>query len=85
MPQLGRGHRGQKPDYRFDWASLDAYGFRCEATGEEAEAGPRVRVTALLDPRPISIVVTAPRREVYEEFWADLLANPPLEMLRCRS
>lgn len=103
----------QKPDYRFDCASLDTYGFRCEATGEEAETGPRVRVAALLDPRPISIVATAPRREVYEEslrgagfgalewvplqvseagvrefgeeFWADLLANPPLEMLRCRT
>ncbi|WP_251050583.1 hypothetical protein [Streptomyces sp. ISL-86] len=62
---------------------------------------------------PISIVTTAPRREVYEDclrvsgfsevkwvplqvseagirefgedFWADLLANPPLEMLRCRA
>ncbi|MGW7448351.1 hypothetical protein [Kitasatospora sp. NPDC054795] len=70
-----------------------------------------MRVTALLDPRPISIVGAAPRREVYEEslraagftalewvplgvseagirafgreFWADLLAHPPLEMLRC--
>lgn len=103
----------QKPDYRFDCASLDQYGFRCEPTGEETETGPRVRVTALLDPQPISIVTTAPRREVYEEclraagfrevewvplgvseagvrefgedFWADLLAHPPLEMLRCRS
>jgi SAM-dependent methyltransferase len=103
----------QRPDYRFDCASLEAYGFRCEPTGEEAEAGPRVRVTALLDPRPISIVSTVPRREVYEEclraaglgavewvplsvseaglrefgedFWADLLASPPLEMLRCRA
>lgn len=104
---------GQRPDYRFDLASLDRYGFRCERTGEEAETGPRVRVTALLDPQPISIVGTAPRREVYEgclraagfgelewvpleiseagvrefgeDFWADLLANPPLEMLRCRA
>ncbi|GAA1214352.1 hypothetical protein GCM10009665_00120 [Kitasatospora nipponensis] len=103
----------QKPDYRFDCASLETYGFRCERTGEEAETGPRVRVTALLDPRPISIEGTAPRREVYEqslraagfralewvplrvseagvrefgeEFWADLLAHPPLEMLRCRA
>lgn len=103
----------QKPDYRFDNASLDTYGFRCEPTGEETEVGPRVRVTALLDPQPISIVSTAPRREVYEkclraagfgevqwvplqvseagireygeDFWADLLANPPLEMLRCRA
>ncbi|PBC67577.1 methyltransferase family protein [Streptomyces sp. TLI_235] len=103
----------QKPDYRFDCPSLETYGFRCEPTGEEAETGPRVRVTALLDPQPISIVTTAPRREVYEDclratgfsavewvplevseagirefgkdFWADLLAKPPLEMLRCRA
>ncbi|MFC6063698.1 class I SAM-dependent methyltransferase [Streptomyces ochraceiscleroticus] len=103
----------QNPDYRFDCASLDQYGFRCEPTGEEAETGPRSRVTALLDPQPISIVSTVPRREVYEEclrvagfgaaewvplqvseagmrefgedFWADLLAHPPLEMLRCRA
>ncbi|MFF4223823.1 class I SAM-dependent methyltransferase [Streptomyces abikoensis] len=103
----------QKPDYRFDSPSLDKYGFRCEPTGEETETGPRERVTALLDPQPISIVTTAPRREVYEEclratgfggiewiplqiseagirqfgeaFWADLLAHPPLEMLRCRT
>ncbi|WP_225823918.1 class I SAM-dependent methyltransferase [Streptomyces naphthomycinicus] len=103
----------QRPDYRFDLASLEKYGFRCEPTGEETEAGPRARVTALLDPQPISIVATVPRREVYEEclgaagfgavewvplqvsesgvrefgedFWADLLANPPLEMLRCRA
>ncbi len=39
----------QKPDHRFDCLSLDKYGFRCEPTGEEAESGPRVRVTALLD------------------------------------
>ncbi|KJS55100.1 ToxA protein [Streptomyces rubellomurinus subsp. indigoferus] len=103
----------QKPDYGFDCPSLEAYGFRCEPTGEESETGPRVRVTALLDPRPITIVGAAPRREVYEAslraagfralewvplrvseeglraygegFWADLLAHPPLEMLRCRA
>ncbi|MGW5343454.1 class I SAM-dependent methyltransferase [Streptomyces sp. NPDC004050] len=40
----------QKPDYRFDCASLDAYGVLCEPTGEESETGPRVRVTALLEP-----------------------------------
>ncbi|MGW2014893.1 class I SAM-dependent methyltransferase [Streptomyces sp. NPDC001927] len=57
----------QRPDYAFDCASLDAYGFRCEPTGEETETGPRVRVTALLDPEPISIVASCPRREVYEE------------------
>ncbi|MGW6737450.1 class I SAM-dependent methyltransferase [Streptomyces sp. NPDC055013] len=103
----------QKPDYRFDCPSLDKYGFRCEPTGEESETGPQVRVTALLDPQPVSIVANAPRREVYEQclqtagfsevewvpvqvaeagirefgedFWADLLAYPPLEMLRCRA
>lgn len=103
----------QRPDYRFDCLSLEKYGFRCEPTGEETEAGPRVRVTALLDPQPISIVSTVPRREVYEEclraagfsgvewvplqvseagvrefgegFWADVLAHPPLVMLRCRA
>jgi SAM-dependent methyltransferase len=103
----------QNPDYRFDCPSLETYGFRCEPTGEESETGPRVQVTALLDPHPITIVATAPRREVYEqslrasgfsdlewvplqvseagvdefgeEFWADLLAFPPLEMLRCRA
>ncbi len=103
----------QKPDYAFDCASLETYGFRCEPTGEEIETGPRVRVTALLDPHPITIVGSAPRREVYEdalakagftevewvpmtisaegyeaygeEFWADLLAHPPLELLRCRA
>ncbi|MER5636713.1 class I SAM-dependent methyltransferase [Kitasatospora sp. NPDC002227] len=56
----------QNPDYRFDCASLETYGFRCEPTGEEIEVGPRVRVTALLDPHPISILGAAPRREVYE-------------------
>lgn len=103
----------QKPDYRFGNPPLDKYGFRCEPTGEESETGPRVRVTALLDPEPVSILASAPRREVYEQslraagfsevewvplqiseagvrefgedFWADLLANPPLEMLRCRA
>lgn len=56
----------QNPDYRFDGPSLAKYGFLCEATGEEIETGPRVRITALLDPRPISFVGTNPRREVYE-------------------
>ncbi|MEU8581937.1 class I SAM-dependent methyltransferase [Streptomyces abikoensis] len=103
----------QRPDYGFDNPSLEKYGFRCEPTGEETETGPRERITAFLGPEPISIVATAPRREVYErclrvtgfgavewvplgvseagvrdfgeEFWSDLLANPPLEMLRCRT
>ncbi|MEK2476697.1 MULTISPECIES: class I SAM-dependent methyltransferase [Streptomyces] len=102
----------QTPDYRFDGPSMGKYGFLSEPTDEEAETGPRVRITALLDP-PISFVTACPRREVYEEclqaagfselawvplevsdagmrkfgadFWADFLANPPLEMLRCRA
>ncbi|MER6096092.1 hypothetical protein ABT154_09570 [Streptomyces sp. NPDC001728] len=72
-----------------------------------------MRVTALLEPQPISILGMAPRREVDEDslraagfsdvewvplqvsdagvrefgedFWADVLASPPLEMLRCRA
>ncbi|BFV61071.1 hypothetical protein KCMC57_up61750 [Kitasatospora sp. CMC57] len=103
----------QRPDYRFDCRSLETYGFRCEPAGEELETGPRVRVTALVEPHPITIVSSAPRREVYEkclaaagftelewvplqvseagireygeDFWADLRAAPPLEMLRCRA
>ncbi|MFF7633066.1 class I SAM-dependent methyltransferase [Kitasatospora sp. NPDC008050] len=55
----------QTPDYRFDGPPLDKYGFRAELTGEEAETGPHVRITALLDP-PIEFVSTCPRREVYE-------------------
>ncbi|MEU5302659.1 class I SAM-dependent methyltransferase [Streptomyces noursei] len=102
----------QTPEYHFDGPSMSKYGFLSELTEEEAETGPRVRITALLDP-PISFVTTCPRREVYEEclqaagfseltrvplevsdagvrkfgadFWADFLANPPLEMLRCRA
>ncbi|MFE3583047.1 class I SAM-dependent methyltransferase [Streptomyces vinaceus] len=102
----------QNPDYRFDCPSLEAYGFRCEPAGE-IETGRRVRVTALLDPQPITIVSSAPHREAYEtslgaagfseitwvplevsdagvrefgkEYWEDLLAYPPLAMLRCRA
>ncbi|MFH8347557.1 class I SAM-dependent methyltransferase [Streptomyces sp. NPDC018045] len=102
----------QTPDYRFDGPTPRRYGFLSELTGEETETGPRVRITALLDP-PISFVATCPRRAVYEEclraagfhavtwvplevsdagmrefgadFWTDFLANPPLEMLRCRA
>ncbi|MDV9188867.1 hypothetical protein R6L23_11685 [Streptomyces sp. SR27] len=72
-----------------------------------------MRITAVLEPQPISFVGMAPRREVYEDslraagfsdvewiplrvsdagvrefgedFWADVLASPPLEMLRCRA
>ncbi|GAA2056369.1 hypothetical protein GCM10009800_52310 [Nocardiopsis rhodophaea] len=56
----------QTPDYRFGGPSMRKYGFLCEPTGEEAELGPRVRITALLDP-PIEFVTTCPRREAYEE------------------
>jgi SAM-dependent methyltransferase len=57
----------QNPDYRHDGPSLAKYGFLCEPTGEEIETGPRVRITALLEPQPISFVGTNPRREVYEQ------------------
>jgi len=56
----------QSPDFRFDGPSLAKYGFLCESLGEETEIGPRVRVTALLDP-PISFVANPPSREVYEK------------------
>ncbi|MFI0786217.1 class I SAM-dependent methyltransferase [Streptomyces lydicus] len=56
----------QSPDHLFDGPSMGKYGFLSEPTGEEAETGPRVRITALLDP-PIEFVTTRPRREVYEE------------------
>ncbi|MEI7032915.1 class I SAM-dependent methyltransferase [Streptomyces pratensis] len=88
------------PGFRFDGPSPSAYGFLAEHTGEEAEAGPRVRVTALLDP-PIAFVSTLPRREVYEKClraagfteltWEPLEVGglpgqpPPMEMLRCRA
>ncbi|MBT2451408.1 class I SAM-dependent methyltransferase [Streptomyces sp. ISL-43] len=57
----------QTPDYRFDGPPLDKYGFRAALTGEKAETGPRVRITALLDPQPIEFETNCPRREVYEE------------------
>ncbi|MFC5889462.1 class I SAM-dependent methyltransferase [Kitasatospora sp. CM 4170] len=56
----------QHPDFRFDGPSLAKYGFLCESLGEETEIGPRVRITALLDP-PISFVANPPSREVYEK------------------
>ncbi|MFH8409051.1 class I SAM-dependent methyltransferase [Streptomyces sp. NPDC018019] len=65
VPGAGFFLLNQSPDYRFDGPSLGKYGFLSEPTGEEAEVGPRVRTTALLDP-PISFVSTRPRREVYE-------------------
>ncbi|MEU6017701.1 hypothetical protein ABZ826_27770 [Streptomyces sp. NPDC047515] len=55
----------QHPDFLFDGPSLAKYGFTCEAIGGESESGPRVKITALLDP-PISFICTPPRREVYE-------------------
>ncbi|TJZ57457.1 class I SAM-dependent methyltransferase [Streptomyces piniterrae] len=102
----------QSPDYDFDGPTPEKHGFRTELTGEETEAGLRVRTTALLEP-PVTIFGIFPRREVYEkclraagfsevtwvplevseagvrefgaDYWADLLANPPLVMLRCRA
>ncbi|MFG2879100.1 class I SAM-dependent methyltransferase [Streptomyces sp. NPDC048337] len=56
----------QSPDYDFDGPSLAKYGFTTELTGEEVEAGLRVRTTALLEP-PVSIFGVFPRREVYEK------------------
>ncbi|MGY0466346.1 class I SAM-dependent methyltransferase [Kitasatospora sp. cg17-2] len=56
---------GQHPDYRFDGPSLAKYGFLCESLGEDTAIGPRVRITALLDP-PISFVANPPGREVWE-------------------
>ncbi|MDH6575240.1 class I SAM-dependent methyltransferase [Kitasatospora sp. MAP5-34] len=56
----------QSPDLRFDGPSLAKYGFLCELLGEETEIGPRVRITALLDP-PISFVANPPSREVFEK------------------
>ncbi|MGG7569954.1 methyltransferase domain-containing protein [Streptomyces sirii] len=56
----------QSPDFRFDGPSPEKYGFRSELAGEEAETGPRVRTTALLDGHPVSFVSTLPRREVRE-------------------
>ncbi|WP_052229667.1 hypothetical protein [Streptomyces sp. CT34] len=104
-------HRFDGPSLRKDGPSLREYGFHTELTGEEDEAGPRVRTAARLAP-PTEIVDTCPRREVCErclraagfgeltwvplevsdagvrtfgaDFWADFLANPPLEKLRCR-
>ncbi len=56
----------QHPDFRFDGPSLAKYGFLCESLGEESAIGPRVRITALLDP-PISFVANPPSREVLEK------------------
>ncbi|MFF4185235.1 class I SAM-dependent methyltransferase [Streptomyces sp. NPDC001691] len=56
----------QSPDFRFDGPTPEKYGFLSVLTGEEAETGPQVRTTALLDP-PVSFFANRPRREVYEK------------------
>ncbi|MEV7504700.1 class I SAM-dependent methyltransferase [Streptomyces sp. NPDC093018] len=55
----------QNPDYRFDGPGTRKYGFLHEHDGE-ADAGPRARITALLEPA-ITINAHFPRRAVYEE------------------
>ncbi|MFI6938790.1 class I SAM-dependent methyltransferase [Streptomyces sp. NPDC050418] len=60
----------QSPDFRFDGPSIDKYGFRSELTGEEAETGPLVRLTAHLPDHPVSFVTARPRREVFERSLA---------------
>ncbi|MFJ8929519.1 class I SAM-dependent methyltransferase [Streptomyces sp. NPDC102364] len=57
----------QSPDYDFDGPSPRPYGFHCELEGSRVEVGPRVRVTAFLEPEPVSFVANLPRREVYAE------------------
>lgn len=54
----------QAPAFRFDGPSMAKYGFTYEPVGE-GPIGPRVRITALLDP-PVRFVTSYPRREVYE-------------------
>ncbi|MER7758120.1 class I SAM-dependent methyltransferase [Streptomyces sp. NPDC097619] len=54
------------PDFRFDGPSLAKYGFTCVPAGEATEIGPRIEVTALLDP-PISFVANPPSRQVFED------------------
>ncbi|MEU5689436.1 class I SAM-dependent methyltransferase [Streptomyces venezuelae] len=56
----------QSPDFDFEGPAPDKYGFRSELTGGQAETGPQVRITALLD-APVSFVANRPRREVYEK------------------
>ncbi|MFH9084847.1 MULTISPECIES: class I SAM-dependent methyltransferase [unclassified Streptomyces] len=55
----------QAPGYRFDGPSMAKYGFTYEPVGE-GPIGPRVRITALLEP-PVEFVTSYPRREVYEQ------------------
>jgi SAM-dependent methyltransferase len=54
----------QAPGYDFDGPSMAKYGFTYEPVGE-GPTGPRVRITALLDP-PVEFVTSYPRREAYE-------------------
>ncbi|MFJ9946723.1 class I SAM-dependent methyltransferase [Kitasatospora sp. NPDC091207] len=56
----------QNPDLRFEGPGLAKYGFLCESLGERTAIGPRVRITALLDP-PISFEANPPSREVLEK------------------
>lgn len=60
----------QSPDYDFDGPSPRPYGFHCELEGSRVEVGPRVRVTAFLEPEPVSFVASLPRREVYAQSLA---------------
>ncbi|MGW3950621.1 class I SAM-dependent methyltransferase [Streptomyces sp. NPDC004752] len=54
----------QNPAFRFDGPSTDPYGFRYEQVGA-TPMGPRVHITALLDP-PIGFDTNCPPRETYE-------------------
>ncbi|WP_424211305.1 class I SAM-dependent methyltransferase [Streptomyces sp. BI20] len=53
------------PEYDFSGPSLEKYGFLCDKLGEN-EIGTHIRLTALLDPTPVSFEATVPSREVYE-------------------
>ncbi|MFF8960152.1 class I SAM-dependent methyltransferase [Streptomyces sp. NPDC014894] len=55
----------QAPGFRFDGPPTSPYGFRYEPVGE-GRIGPRVRITALLDP-PVEFITNYPRAEVYED------------------
>jgi SAM-dependent methyltransferase len=57
----------QSPDYDFDGPTPRPYGFLSELEGSRAEVGPRVRITAFLEPEPVSFTANLPRREVYAE------------------
>lgn len=54
----------QAPDFRFDGPPTDKYGFVYERVAE-GTVGPRVRITALVDP-PVTFVTNYARRDVYE-------------------